>query len=894
VFSLTVIYRINCNFQVDDSERDLSYRLLDMEEDYFVPTMVVEYRKGQDLIERSKKRNSLDERRAGLEENFGPSGIGGERMVRGQSKGSRQASSGLSAMYDQSHNRVLPEAADSPPTFSPQRTTRRTSLRSRGSSSSLSSSPPKNPPVASGRNLAAYAASLGIEDTSGTSHTGLSPSTTGPVPTPSSIGRRPSISSIVSPFKSPFLASSPTQHELIPIPSTSGQRGVTSSLQKSSSFSSLNQRLSHERTPSHSSSSSSSNLPRPPAPSSSTGRSTSQQPVLVPQFSSSFERYRYAGDRSSPTRDGGGMNVTGPSTLGRKASKASVTSLTKMSDDGLGSDSGSLKSHTRESLANSSWSTYQTDDDELSNFVKMVDSHLPLNIFSKHGSSGSRMGSSVTSGGMGDSMSSLAASGVSTKVGFVTKMFSLYLAYAALSRFRALKDTHNTLSESMAPDALFLTAEPDATAASPTDRHATTNATSSSPGSSSTLSLQGRAHQPAIPSPLHAEATSSQRSRHSRQSRPLSMTGVRTDQLLPTQSVIIDNGAGNNENDYPTYSSFPEDVHHQERHHGEARLRHHIGRRTVHDESEDIDAEDMSRGDTSLGRSDQQPLSSPTPEVTGTYSASTSSAALSRAIRRYPSSSVNSISSISSTRGGTQMARRGSNSSLNDYSSSVLGGAGTSGSTSARVGSVEDDDSEVFVMSEISPDPNSNPPSAGTTYINMPFIPTTGPGSRMAPLPSIGSGVYGEHGPRSATAIGGTFAESMGVVVGPGLVGPFARGTGEDMVRRGSGQSIAMGTLMEEEERSTESGSGVVSRSGSASSNDSSRRSSSVMLGRVGGTVLTTGSRGGSRSAEGSKSVDEERRESDEDQAEEAKRRDGDGGGGGGPYGGFEGGAFVG
>lgn len=39
-FKLRVQYRINTNFRVEDSERDMSGRMIDMDEDFFTPTMV--------------------------------------------------------------------------------------------------------------------------------------------------------------------------------------------------------------------------------------------------------------------------------------------------------------------------------------------------------------------------------------------------------------------------------------------------------------------------------------------------------------------------------------------------------------------------------------------------------------------------------------------------------------------------------------------------------------------------------------------------------------------------------------------------------------------------------------------------------------------------------------
>lgn len=38
-FKLNVNYRRNCDFKVEDSERDLSAQFIDMDEQYFTPTM---------------------------------------------------------------------------------------------------------------------------------------------------------------------------------------------------------------------------------------------------------------------------------------------------------------------------------------------------------------------------------------------------------------------------------------------------------------------------------------------------------------------------------------------------------------------------------------------------------------------------------------------------------------------------------------------------------------------------------------------------------------------------------------------------------------------------------------------------------------------------------------
>src|SRR4051794_11475494 len=77
LFSLSVTYRLNCNFNVDDSERDLSSRFIDMDENYFTPTMA-KHRQEQEYLEKVKWSSSNE---------GSPSGIG---FVRRESRSARQ------------------------------------------------------------------------------------------------------------------------------------------------------------------------------------------------------------------------------------------------------------------------------------------------------------------------------------------------------------------------------------------------------------------------------------------------------------------------------------------------------------------------------------------------------------------------------------------------------------------------------------------------------------------------------------------------------------------------------------------------------------------------------------------------------------------------------------
>ena len=57
-FNLKVEYRQNCDFQVDDMERDLSARFIDMDEHYFTPTMA-KYQQEQDM-QRTRSASSYE------------------------------------------------------------------------------------------------------------------------------------------------------------------------------------------------------------------------------------------------------------------------------------------------------------------------------------------------------------------------------------------------------------------------------------------------------------------------------------------------------------------------------------------------------------------------------------------------------------------------------------------------------------------------------------------------------------------------------------------------------------------------------------------------------------------------------------------------------------------
>ncbi|CAG8753831.1 17408_t:CDS:2, partial [Cetraspora pellucida] len=207
---------------------------------------------------------------------------------------------------------------------------------------------------------------------------------------------RPTVT-LVQPFKSPSLSSSPVNHhEIMPPSPTLFERTSTSPLHRSPSQLSFQQRSTTARPMSIESGT------IPAMSSSVKSTSSAGSPSGFPKFSSSFTSFTHRYDKA-----------TGSTTKERDGSFSSRRRSTIRSD-GSTSDRGSISSF------------FANPDDDVGEFVRMVDSREPLKMFSR-----SPTGSDDTSG------SARNLSG------------SVYRTQLQLSRFQKLKESHRNLSESI-------------------------------------------------------------------------------------------------------------------------------------------------------------------------------------------------------------------------------------------------------------------------------------------------------------------------------------------------------------------------------------------------------------------------------------------------------------
>ena len=257
---------------------------------------------------------------------------------------------------------------------------------------------------------------------------------------PTGVGRRPSVSFM--PFKAPSLSASPSQAELSV---TSVPRG--SSLGKSSPLAVLAE-ARHPSGPVPSRSSPSSNdQARPPS------LSSSPKPPAPTRYSSSF------GHRKAKLSIGGSSKTDDDTSSG----KASGSSSQAQPGSGVlaeaGTSSGSL----------------QTDDDNISDFLKMLDQKKELRSFrSTQANTGAESSTRRTS--------------------------------AALSKFRGMRDSNAALSESMSSSLFYHRSSSSSSrqlAAVPAMIAGTSLSTSSSPGKPISPHTP---HTPAIPSRLSANS----------------------------------------------------------------------------------------------------------------------------------------------------------------------------------------------------------------------------------------------------------------------------------------------------------------------------------------------------------------------------------------------------
>ncbi|KAI9478374.1 MAG: autophagy-related protein 13-domain-containing protein, partial [Benjaminiella poitrasii] len=392
-FKLQVTYRRNCNFRIENSERDLSAQFIDMDEQFFTPTML-KYKQEQQQLLQQKQRQQRS------------------TFVVGSS----------------------------------------------GSNSIRNESPS----------------------------------------TSTSTSRRASAAFVVSPFKSPFLSSSPQAESMFS--AAAGVGGLTK-IQADNKYRASPLML-------HSNSSTSSTAIDHPGTMTVTSGIESSRKI---EFSSSFEKYK----SSSPTK-----TVDASTMTMRRWSRAS--------------------DHTNSSV---NLREYESSvDDDLEDFVRLVRSNQELRMFSSPKPPTALASTTITT----ITSTTTAGSTSSPKNQNV------------LSHFQNLRETHNSLSDSLSSSMML--AKPQQ------QQQQQHEGATISPVSS--ISSTSRSYQPIIPSPLHAEQRSSSPVHIPRsfpQLRSLSSTqnALRLARL-DTDDNSHDDESGGNNNDLSAYSTYPQDYHRQE------------------------------------------------------------------------------------------------------------------------------------------------------------------------------------------------------------------------------------------------------------------------------------------------------------------------------------------
>jgi len=401
---ISVSYRANCDFRIDNSEALLSSHFMGMDEEMFEPslghqTSIRGIQKPAENTTRPTDIGSLPHTRKGL----------GQLADQGQAYGS------LSSFHN-----MGPQSSSSP--ISTLRAAREMSEQS------PSDSPPlKAPP--DHRSVQGSRSSLRSADG-----------------TPA-MGRRTSVSFM--PFKTPSLSASPLQNEPPITSSPRGSVGRTSALGA----------LAEARTPS----SLNPNVARPSSrgspvlaeipPTSSV--SSSPRPGPTTRYSSSF------GHRRARLSMGGGSRTDDDNNSSGKASVASSTAQpgSGLLPEGGGASSGSI----------------HTDDDNISEFLKMLDQKKDLKSFRTSGEG--------------------AATDASTR-----------RTTAALNKFQRMRDSNAALSESMSSSLLLHRSSSSSSrqlSSVPPMVAGTSMSISSSPGKPISPHTP---HTPAIPSRLSANS----------------------------------------------------------------------------------------------------------------------------------------------------------------------------------------------------------------------------------------------------------------------------------------------------------------------------------------------------------------------------------------------------
>ncbi|KAF9899792.1 autophagy protein 13 [Linnemannia zychae] len=455
-FSLKVTYRSNVEFQVDESEAVLSSRFIDMDENYFTPTIVTHSQESNAPIRRQQSSTPLAPRPSSemyssgaFQENFNP---GPTLRPRRNSVQSLQQRSGD---YSSSQSSVSSLGT---------RMSRRGSNGGPGGlfapveNQNITGTPPFS--VAHGGHVAV--AKHYVDPIMESPPFKLS--------TSQSESHRQASSSF-SPFKSPSISSSPSPSFLEAQPQSLSSRPSSIHLHRSPSSSSL-------------------------------GRvQSSQQAMQSSGLLGSIPKSGGGGALSTfPTSGANMLSTSVKSNASSSTSAPRVTSSFGHRHDSSGrrASSESLPpGRNRNSIVgNSSLFQLTPDDDDVNEFMKMLDAPEPLKMFGRAGGSG--IGPSFSSDD-----NNLTASGLKIK--------------STLDRFQQLKQINSNLSDSMSNSQILAKEQQNQPPLTVTTTHLNRRSIlgdlePSSPTGlpfATTVSRHSQSfssHQPGTPSPLHSEA----------------------------------------------------------------------------------------------------------------------------------------------------------------------------------------------------------------------------------------------------------------------------------------------------------------------------------------------------------------------------------------------------
>lgn len=473
-FSLKVTYRSNCDFHVDESEAVLSSRFIDMDENYFTPTIVTH---SQESV-KSQRRQSIDN----------PA----QRPLAAVPLSRRPSNDSYISGNFQEH--FTPVTSLRPRRNSAQSLQQKSGEYS-SSQSSVSSLGTRMSRRGSSGAPGGLFAPLDQQFPSGTppfsithgGHAAVAKHYVDPImeSPPFRLGssqgdnKRP-LSSTFSPFKSPSLSSSPSPSHLEALPPSIPSRPSSIHLHRSPSSSSMSRIQGSQQG---------SSLLGTAARSGATGTS-------VPTTHQSLGASSGANLLSTSVKSNASSSTSAPrvfSSFGHRHDSSGRRSSSESLPPGRNRNS---------IIGTSSLFQFTPDDEDVNAFVKMMDSQEPLKMFGKNAGSGIGPGF-----GQGDS-TNLSASTLKSKT--------------ALDRFQQLKQINTSLSDSMTasqviskdskdrPPSLspltITTGSPkkssfgDLEATSPTSLPFATGVAPAIPRHTQSLS-----HQPGTPSPLHSE-----------------------------------------------------------------------------------------------------------------------------------------------------------------------------------------------------------------------------------------------------------------------------------------------------------------------------------------------------------------------------------------------------